>query len=103
MENEKLIEVVKFDNRDSRIFYCAKDQDWSPKARLELWKDHHIIIKHGVVAARVQGKIISLCSEDDGSIAVDSEHDLEFHVYWVDDLIKVLELAKKKIQDEDRG
>lgn len=103
MENEKLIEVVKFDDGDSRIFYCAKDQYWSPKARLELWKDHHIIMNHGVVAARVQGKIIFLCSEDDGSIAVDSQHDLGFHVNWVDDLIKVLELAKKKIQDEDRG
>lgn len=74
---------------------CTKDL-WGKR---ELWNDYHIIMNNGVVAVKVNGTIISLCAEDDGSIAVDDEHDLRFSVYWVDELIKALELAKKKIQD----
>ena len=99
MENSKLIEILKFNDGDSRTFYCAKDQEWSLQAQRELWNDYHIIMNNGVVAVKVNGTIISLCAEDDGSIAVDDEHDLRFSVYWVDELIKALELAKKKIQD----
>lgn len=102
MKNEKLIEVFKFNDGDSRVFYSAKDQEWSLRAKKELWNDHHIIMNNGVIAVKVNGKIVSLCVEDDGNIAVDSKHDLSFHVYWVDELIKALELAKKKIQDTEK-
>ena len=99
MENEKLIEVFKFDDDDPRVFYCAKDQEWSLQAQRELWNDHHIIMNHGVVAVKVNGNIISLCIEDDGCVAVNDQEDLRFNVFWVDDLIKALELAKKKIEN----
>lgn len=102
MKNEKLIKVFKFDDDDPHVFYCVKDQEWSLQAQRELWNDHHIIMNNGVIAVKVDGKMISLCAEDDGCVAVDYEHNLRFNVYWVDELIKALELAKKKIDNTEK-
>lgn len=101
MENEKLIETRECDD-DSRVFYCAKDQEWSLRATRELWNNHHIIMNDGVVAVKVDGEMISLCAEDDGCITVNYKYDLRFNVYWIDDLIKALKLAKKKIQNAEK-
>ena len=95
IDSGEYITVVQYPG-DNRTFYSAKDQEWSKKAKEELWNKHKIIMNSGVVGVKVDKKLITLGIEDDGTVAF-GDDSLCFNVYWVDSLIDALQEAKKRI------